>query len=256
MNETEDDGKMLVVLLARERALFRPFRQADWQSGSTAARYELQSEFRRKGLRWTVGGSVNERKAAETQIAALRKAGLLVNTGRTKGRHLLLTDRGRRVAEVLADVPSRADAHRAVVALLQFAPAGVLVSELLPAALKNYGTGDYQSKLYDVQIRLLPALVCGWAEVFSDIHGRAAYRVTPTGETAAEQPEPTSGDGPPPDPALCELYDAEYEHERQRLLNAKPSRENEIGPIPLSAGAWGDVVGPWTRRRRTRKAKT
>ena len=183
---------------------------------------------------------------------------MIETDGKTKGRHIRLTDRGRQVAVALCGAPGLADARRAVLNLLQFAPAGRLVSELLPAGLKNFGDPGYQEKLFDFQFIALPAIVCGWLEVFSDCHGRAAYRVTPTGKVAARGPAP----GCPPEtknPEGAALFDREFAAERDRLLSARPSRDAEIGPIPLSAGTWDEVIGPWDRkparkpRRKTKK---
>ncbi len=259
MNQTDEAAKTLVVLLARERALFAPFRQRHWAAiGCTAGTAELQRDFRRVGLPWAVGGSVTERKNAEQQIADLRRAGLITSGGRTKARRVRLTDRGRAVAQVLCNVPNLSDGHRAVCKLLTFGRAGELISELLPAGLRNYGEASYQAKLSDFQMIVLPAIIAEWVEAASDCHGRAAYRVTPEGEVAAQQPEPTC----PPEIANDEMaafFWAEYDAERERLLSARPSHPNEIGPIPLSAGLWDEVVGPWNykpaRKPRARKVK-
>ena len=196
MNHTDDAGKMLVTLLARERALFRPFRKVDWGSGSTAARAELQAEFREKGIRWSMGGTAGERKAAERWLGEIVAAGL-VEAAKSKGRktHLRLTARGRQAAEVLTDHPGLAEARWAVTTLLQFAPAGQLVSELLPAGLKNYEVADYQEKLFDFQFTAMPAIIHGWIQTESDCHGRVAYRVTAEGERAAQRPEPQTPNG-------------------------------------------------------------
>jgi|GEM_PF-2253456 len=256
--KTEDTEKLLITLLARERALFSPFRQRHWGTRATAGIWELQQQFRLQGLPWTIGGNVNARKTAETQISELRAAGLIETDGKTKGRHIRLTDRGRQVAVALCGAPGLADARRAVLNLLQFAPAGRLVSELLPAGLKNFGDPGYQEKLFDFQFIAMPAIVAGWLEVFSDCYGRAAYRVTAAGKVAARGPQP----GCPPEtenPEGAALFDREYAAERDRLLFARPSHKSEIGPIPLSAGAWDEIAGPWNRKparkTRSRKAK-
>ena len=249
MAETEAK-KVLVKLLSRELALFQPLRQRDWSDPhTTAARWELQRDFRTKGLPWTAGGDGSARKATEVLTNELRKVGLVATAGRTKGRRVKLTDRGRVVAEALADAPTRAEGWREVVVLLQFAKAGKLVSELLPAGLKNYSDADYRTKLSDLQFAILPAVVAGWVETFSDIHGRVAYRVTLAGEAAAQEPQPPTS-SIAPDAAMDALFWAEYVAERDRLRQAQPSHESEIGAIPLSAGAWGEVAGPWSEEAR------
>ncbi len=255
-DETES---LLVRLLARERALFAPFRERHWQTqGVTAGISELQTEYRAKGLRTPQVGTAAERMAAGNRLGDIEKAGLITTAGHLGRRtHSRLSERGRSVAQLLGNAPNSFDGYHTVVELLRFARPGELVSELLLAGLKNYGTPGYQNKLLVVQSLALPGIVAGWLEALSDCHGRAAYRVTPEGEVAAQQPEPTC----PPEIANDEMaafFWAEYDAERERLLSARPSHPNEIGPIPLSAGLWDEVVGPWNwspKRRKKAKAR-
>jgi hypothetical protein len=245
--------RLLVTLLARERALFRPFREPDW--AKRTARWELQQQFRHHGLRWSAGGTGAERKAAERQLAEIVAAGLIKAHG-TRGRktHLTLTDRGRQVAAALCGAPDGEDARQAVLRLLDFAPAGRLVSELLPAGLDAYA-GDYQTPLYDFQYRALPALVLGWLETESDCYGRAAYLVTAAGKAAAAAPPRPRRPDLRAVPELRGLLAAEYSAECARLLTLSPTDRNQIAPIPLSAGGLAEeCVGPWTRGMKKRNA--
>jgi hypothetical protein len=245
--------RLLVTLLARERALFRPFREPDWPKRS--ARWEAQEAFRRHGLRWSAGGTGAERKAAERQLAEIVAAGLIKAHG-TRGRktHLTLTDRGRQVAAALCGAPDGEDARQAVLRLLDFAPAGRLVSELLPAGLDDYAD-DYQTPLFAFQQNILHAILAGWIETNSDCYGRAAYLVTAAGKAAAAAPADTRRPDLRADPALIELYDNEYAAECARLLALAPTDRNQIAPIPLSAGGIAqECVGPWTRGMKKRNA--
>ena len=170
--------------------------------------------------------------------------------GRTT--HLQLTDRGRHVAEALSGAPTLADGHALIVQLLDFAPAGTLISELLPAALKTYAGRGFMEKLSVVQTSATPAAVAGWLESDSDCEGRAAYRVTFEGAAAAKLPAPPLPETQVDD-ALNELFWQVREDERQRLRTIDPPDPADISPLPLSCGAWDEIVGPWTRKPRRKK---
>ncbi len=264
MIQTGEAENVLVTLSARELALFAPWRERHWRTmGVVAGISELQHQFRRQGLRWTAGGTVNERKQAEEQIRELRRADLVTAAGRTQDRHLRLTTRGRWLACMLCGARDLLDAHQAVKTLLDFAPAGRLISELLPARLKNYKTPEqYEKRLFAFQCIAVPAILENWIAVHSDMLGRVAYSVTHEGKAAAARPAPE----PPEDlleaaaavdpDALMDLFWTEYGDERDRLMAAQPSHPNAVGPIALSAGLWDEVVGPWNwpKRKRSRKA--
>jgi len=246
LNVQDDQGRLIVGLLARERALFRPFRAADWASGSTGARYELQQEFRQHGLRWSEGGDPAARQAAGRRLTAAVDGGLVEVHGRPGRRtHVRLSDQGRRLAEALADVPTLADGRRAVRKVLRFAPAEHLVSELLPAKVPDYEVPGCEKKLADFQWCALPAIVAGWLESESDQEGRVAYRVTSAGAEAVRRRLPKPRGLPAALPELAEVFDAEYQAERERLLAARPT-DGEIGPIPLAVGGWSELLGPWS----------
>jgi hypothetical protein len=249
----------LVTLLARERALFRPFRSFDWSTpGAVPARSQLQRDFRQRGLPWTVGGDANARKASEKQITELREAGLIESSGRTKARRVQLTNKGRQLAESLAGVPRlEYDSLLLVRFLLECGRAGRLISELLPSGLKNYDDADAQNNLWSAQCGAIPAVIAGWLQVESDCHGRVAYKVTPAGEAAAKAPDPKRPDVEPVE-KLVKLFWDEYNSERDRLLTLAPTDSSDIGPIRLSAGLWDAVIGPWNwppKRKRSPKTK-
>ncbi len=155
------------------------------------------------------------------------------------------------------------DAHQAVKTLLDFAPAGRLISELLPAGLKGYKTPEqYEKRLFAFQCIAVPAILENWIAVHSDMLGRVAYSVTHEGKAAAARPAPE----PPEDlleaaaavdaDPLMDLFWTEYGYERDRLMSAQPLHANTVGPVPLSAGLWCNCAGPWNYKpRSSRKAK-
>ena len=96
--EQPEAGKLLVVLLARERRLWAPLRAADWQRGPGPL--ELRTLYRQKGLRWLAGGSQSNRKAAEQASATSRP--LAASKRRQYARPLPATDRQRPMGSVRA----------------------------------------------------------------------------------------------------------------------------------------------------------
>lgn len=251
----ETGAHMLIKLLAAERALFCPNRQDDWACRSPRTKAQLQKEFRAKGIRWRAGGNANARKKAERESTELARAGLVVRFG-AAGRttHLRLTDRGRRVAETLANAPTLAEAHELVIKLLAFAPAGVLVSELLPAKLRNYSGRNYMKKLSEIQQIATAAAVAGWVESESDSQGHVAYRVTREGVSAAKLPAPPASEIPEDDE--WDFYWREYQAEKKRLRLITPPDKSDIYPLPLSCAIWGEegeVISPWTISRKPRR---
>jgi len=250
MQETEAK-KIIVTLLAREQALFRPFRRVDWATrGATSARWQLQQVFRARGLHWFVGGAEAERKVGERALKALAAAKLITRAGRQKNVFARLTEKARWLACALADAPTPADGFAALAELQAHAPTGNWVSELLPSGIVNYAEPDATDKLFAFQIGMLPALVAGWAESNSDCHGRAAYRVTAAGDKALTRAAPSyDGELPPVDDKIADHFWREYAAEKERLLAAEPENQNEIGQIPLSAGGWSEIAGPWKVER-------
>ncbi len=147
---------------------------------------------------------------------------------------------------------------------MKFGKPGEFISELLPAGLTKYGDIErYTKPLFNWQCDALPAIIAGWIEVDSDTLGRAVYSVTPDGEAAvkAAPPEPPQFALELADAtrdqydAMADLFWGEFSRERDRLLTVRPSRPNEIGPCPLSAGLWDETVGPWNYKpiRKSRK---
>jgi hypothetical protein len=118
---------------------------------------------------------------------------------------------------------------------------------------KNY-SGDVEADARaarEVSLLLAPALLRGWVESNSDIHGRVCYWATPTGREASEKPAP-----PPPDDLpgwtveAAKFYHAETLAARERLRTATPVGTSEIGFVPLSASL--DLQCPCELTERTR----
>lgn len=238
-------ARLLVSVLARSHAAFRPLRQVDWgRLEIPSAIYDRRRAFWEIGVRWSSGGAAADRKQAERLVASAVAEGAVTVSGKARTLHLRMTDMGLVTAEALAGVPSADSGHYFAKQLLGFAPAGRWVSELLPSELDDYdGTSGHNVELFASELMFLAARLRGWCESASDCHGRAAYRVTPAGVEIASQPEPTLPKGlPTSSRKLQELHDRELVRERGRIRASVPRTPGELGEIPI---AMADVVGPW-----------
>jgi hypothetical protein len=252
MNHTE---KTLVHLLASERALWHPLRSEDWTTATApTVIYEHRREFRDKGVRWTAGGADAERKTSERFLSGLVEQGLIEAFGQPRRSHCRLTHRGRWLATALARMPDDSDGWSSVLSVLEYAGGvtGVWVSELLVAGLEGYRAKGARRQLARVADFAVPAIVAGWIEATSDVHGRVYYAVTLDGLMAAQQPEPTPPDDlPGPDDEAKRLYDEAEAAARDQLRTEKPHNPSEIGFVPFSCSPGSMAVTPWNYKPQT-----
>ncbi len=234
-----DFFNIVVLLLAQERALWRPFRGADWAAaGAVPARCELQREFLATGLRWAGGAD----KHRERELDAAEDGKLVACTLQGGRRsHVRLTERGEWIAAALAYVSDLGDGYAAVQKVLHFGRPGQLVSELLLVGLRDY-TKSCRPRLFDFQCRIAPAIAVGWARSRSDSYGRTAYLVTDRGAAACRPAKP-EGLPAPTIRAQDLLWDT-YEAERDRLLTLVPEGR-DIGELPLAVEGCSAITGLW-----------
>jgi hypothetical protein len=229
------EKELLIRIAAATDGIFRPQRSADWAAPGPSNIYEARRRFPVAGVALPGGGSGAERVAAHQRLADLREAGLVTLYG---GGRCRLTETGDHLARALCGLPGVVDSHammQKVIALTATAGGLRLCSELSLCGLKNYRPGC-QPALYEVSLRLAPALAWAWCESRSDIHGRAFYLLTDAGREAAKLPAATMPAGLPGyDDAANELYHRETLAARERLRTAKPSSPSEIGCCPLPA---------------------
>ncbi|MCC6909443.1 MAG: hypothetical protein IT430_15995 [Phycisphaerales bacterium] len=154
---------------------------------------------------------------------------------------------GREVCERLADV----DDERATMMHLgtrwtaEWALAGTPANW---AACGGDETGRANRRLLSkLEETAIPALIRGWLESGSDLHGRAWYSLTDGGRAALEDPQPEVGSGidAADDCALAWRMGANAMYTR---MAAAPRSEREIGLLPLPVHG-GPNVGRDVRPR-------
>jgi hypothetical protein len=246
MNHTQET---LVRLLAQERTIHRPLHSADWSTGGApTVIHERREEYRRKGLRWSAGGSEAERKGSERFLSGLVENGLVEAFGQPRRTHVKLLPRGRWLAAALAHMPDDGDGWSCVQAVLEYSNGvtGRWVSELLVAGLESYSDKGARRQLVRIEDSATPGIVADWLEATSDVHGRVYYAATLEGLMAASRPEPTPPvDLPSPDDEAVRLYDETEATARDQLRTDKPHNPSEIGFVPFSCSPGGMAVGPW-----------
>lgn len=152
-----------------------------------------------------------------------------------------LADSGDARARALVGLPTITDAlgtlaqladierHNATCAFL----GRTWVAETALAGVR-WGDHVHRHRFVEVEDRLLPALVRGWAVSNCSVRGHCWYSITSAGRERLDQPPAvatTEG------VATCEEARREYCHRvRQELLTlaaAKPECEREIGEVPM-----------------------
>jgi len=243
----QGDDALLLGVLARTDAVFLPYRSAD--SGSRPILWERRREFFTNGIRSQgAGGSAGARMSASRQLGALRGDGrLILRGGTTKTTHARLSqvedDRLRRLCGLPTLTAALVALDLLAVLMVEQSKTFLGRSWVGETALgeTEYNHPRAAHILGVVQDLFLPLLVAGLVETNSDRDGRGFYGLSDSGKALADDRIETGKADPdacPPeqaagDDALLRRYAEARTNERDRLRQAKPERESEIGDIPL-----------------------
>lgn len=257
--EQPESRKMLLGILGRTTAVWRPQRQADWAGPASANLYFARKVFIEAGIPATIGGGNAARVEGHRRLGALADAGLAVVTQHRGRPHVRLADDVEWYLRALCGLSGAAATWQRLRQVVELARRpkdhcdwGLLCSELWLTGMKDYGvTTDYQVRLWHLQNELLPTLSRQWVIAESDRDGRAYYSPTDLGRKVAAAPEPVEPiDLPEATRAAWKIYDDENARYRQVLRAAKPESEREIGILPLPCSL--DLRRPTTNRRKAR----
>ena len=238
--------QILLAVLAATDAVFLPDRDP-LAHPRHAVIYERRRAFVHGGVPWAServlpGLDDTGRKQVQRMLDALALEGLVL-TYQPKGAKTLgvrLADSGDARARALVGLPTLSDALGILDQLAELerhdATCAFLGRTWLPeTALAGVRWGDNANRhrFVEVEDRLLPALVRGWAESNCSVRGHCWYAITHAGRERLSQAVVPTTESPP----STDLARREYYHRvRQELLTlaaAKPECEREIGEIPI-----------------------
>lgn len=226
----EDADRSLLSILAAVDAAFLPERPTErvWDVRAGPLRADYRSGL---GIPWSSGGAAN-RMAASRALEALEEAGHVVRraeAGRTT--HVRLTDAGEARARSLVGLPSLLDAVRQGRKFKKYVDPDRWLIEVIPAGLecedwpKDRGTDD---PLMNLEERMLPLLLRGWAKSIEDAHRHAYYAITQRGAKALAEKLP---------PAPPDLYDQRamefYFDELGSAIKALKARKPELRLVQI-----------------------
>ena len=235
----------LITILARVDALFLPLRP-NRPGPQRAAQYELQTQYRAQGLRFS-GTGADSRKDFQQTRDNLAAQGLIrlrqLRSDRTVS--VQLTARGEAVARASCELPSLAASIAAIDELYQRQQddgaaehAGfVWVREAIMAGTQIEDVDDEARLLFAVVEQImLPALIRGWSLANSDNAGHCWWSLSPKFKRLPSQvvKPPATIKTPRPSVAMLELYAREMRQEHSRLESV-PVEGQDIGMIPMPA---------------------
>jgi hypothetical protein len=215
---TLDARVLLVRILSSLESVWRPIRQHYLHAGVICAARRLH--------RAADGGDVRARKAAERQRDELRKAGALVGDvlsppGRRLARRWVWPFYQRDMIEALSRIKSLATAGHCRL--------GDYVPETLIAGSHHIPT------LSKLQAVILPLLADGILQSTCTTSGQAFYRlsdiVSPDDAPELVAAISIDADSDELDPALCDVYSAEFRQTWDRVLR-DTARYQDIGELP------------------------
>ena len=228
----------LIRLLAQTDAIFRPLRLMDWNVPGPGNLWEARQQFKVSGVQINSGGGQADRKSIQRLLDVLVSDGLLIKSGSGKSAGFKLSDAGETRSRSLCGLPSLADSHRYLIKVIDLereTDHGCLTPEYLLLGATNYEqTDDFTVRIFDLEMFLLPALVHGWLDARSDLHGRTYFSAKALGQQIATSFPPSSpANLPSYDDAANDLYLSTRRKYREELRTAKPKNPSEIGDCPL-----------------------
>ena len=150
-----------------------------------------------------------------------------------------LSDAGDRYARALAGLPDVAESLAVVGRLAQLendpAACRFLGRTWLPETLLAgvaWGENDRREVFVELEEKLLPALVRGWAQSNCSVHGHGWYCLRPAGHEALGRPLPPA-ELPVRSNAARGQYYYRVNQELLGLAAGRPESEREIGEIPM-----------------------
>jgi hypothetical protein len=242
MSENSLPNQILLAVLAATDAVFLPDRDP-LAHPRQAVIYERRRAFVHGGVPWAServlpGLDDAARKQVQRSLDELALVGLVL-TYQPKGAKTLgvrLSDSGDARARALVGLPTLHDALGILAQLAELERHDATCGTWLPeTALAGVRWGDHANRhrFVEVEDRLLPALVRGWAESNCSVRGHCWYATTHAGRERLSQAVVPTTESPP----STDLARREYCHRvRQELLAlaaAKPECEREIGEIPM-----------------------
>ncbi|MBA3936293.1 MAG: hypothetical protein H0X38_02440 [Planctomycetes bacterium] len=181
--------RTLLAILAAVDAAFLPERPTGSNKGDVRAALLRTPYLSGVGIPWSSGrASAQEKMAASRVLAELEDAGQVIrHAAGQRTSHVRLTDAGEARARSLVGLPSLADAMLQGRKFAKFVDPGRWIIEIPLAGLemsdypKDRGIDD---PLMNLEERLLPLLIRGWAQSIEDAHGHVSYRLSYAGAAA------------------------------------------------------------------------
>jgi hypothetical protein len=247
MSEISLPDQILLAVLSATDAVFLPDRDPLAHPRHVVI-HERRQGFVHGGVPWAServlpGLDDAARKQVQRSLDELALEGLVL-TYQPKGAKTLgvrLAHSGDARARALVGLPTLHDAVGLLAQLADITRHDATCAFLgrtwvAETALAGVRWGDHANRhrFVEIEDRLLPALVRGWAVSNCSVQGHCWYSITSAGrELLTQQPAVAMTEGV----VSCESARREYYHRvRQELLTlaaAKPECEREIGEIPM-----------------------
>ena len=235
MNEQD---RIMTAILSRTDAIFRPLRSMDWASPGPTNLWQARQDFLTGGVGLNAGGSEVNRKEHQRLLDGLVGDGLITKSGSGRAARFKLIDVSEAHIRALCGLPSLADSYEFLIRVIDLereTDHGPLTPEYILTGTTNYEQSpDFTHKIFELELLVLPAIIHGWLDAGSDIHGRTYFSATALGrQIATSLPPSPPANLPSYDDATNDLYLSTRRKYREELRTAKPKNPSEIGFVPL-----------------------
>lgn len=234
--------ELLLKILAEIDAVFLPLR--NWTRPLPTVLYERRRDYPSMGIRWTPGNPTETgRKQAQRDLEDLVDTGLAISCRpkNVKTLGVRLTDHGESYARALFGIDALGCALEALRTINRLADhpdaagRGCVCEDLITGIphVEAAGNRDKKIEYSAMESTALPALIRGWMESNSDIHGRVWYWLTDAGRGVLENPPTWDFVLPDEVEGAWDFWNEKLNAAIELLNAAVPQDRRELGYIPI-----------------------